>query len=108
MPPMSLAQRRLMPEDKPLRLIGARLAQLLDAPERAAVLQELEATADGLDAKALGSLVDRLVVRDMRREAELAQRTFQLGLVLDILRTRDEVAAEQAEWDFATDLQLSG
>lgn len=40
--------------------------------------------------------------------AELADRTVQLGLVLDILRSRDKAAAEQAEWDFATELQLAG
>jgi phosphoserine phosphatase RsbU/P len=41
-------------------------------------------------------------------EAALADRTIQLELVLEVLRSRDRAAAEQAEWDFATELQLAG
>jgi sigma-B regulation protein RsbU (phosphoserine phosphatase) len=43
-----------------------------------------------------------------RLEMRLAERTLQLELVLEVLRSRDQAAAEQAEWDFATELQVSG
>jgi phosphoserine phosphatase RsbU/P len=46
--------------------------------------------------------------RIARLETLLAERTLQLGLVLEVLSTRDRAAAEQAEWDFATELQLAG
>ncbi len=90
-----------------LRQLGAELAMLLDEPERGPTLREFENHAgDGLAA--LTTLVGRLHARERRREALIRDRTLQLELVLDILRTRDKAAAEQAEWDFATDLQLSG
>ncbi|HLJ63152.1 MAG TPA: PP2C family protein-serine/threonine phosphatase [Stellaceae bacterium] len=41
-------------------------------------------------------------------EAALVERTFQLELVLEVLRNRDRAAAEQAEWDFAAELQRAG
>lgn len=50
----------------------------------------------------------RLAVRAERAEAKLDERTLQLELVLDVLRSRDRAAAEQAEWDFATELQTAG
>jgi phosphoserine phosphatase RsbU/P len=48
------------------------------------------------------------VLRIAELERRLADRTLQLALVLDVLRSRDRAAAEQAEWDFAAELQLSG
>jgi sigma-B regulation protein RsbU (phosphoserine phosphatase) len=52
--------------------------------------------------------VRRLTERADAAEASLVERTEQLELVLDVLRSRDRAAAEQAEWDFATELQLAG
>ncbi len=90
-----------------LRQLGIGLAQLLDENQRAAALRAFDSQAD--DAlTALESLVDRLQAREKRREALLRERGFQLELALAILSTRDRAAAEQAEWDFATDLQLAG
>ncbi len=90
-----------------LRQLGIGLAQLLDENQRAAALRAFDSQAD--DAlTALESLVDRLQAREKRREALLRERGFQLELALAILSTRERAAAEQAEWDFATDLQLAG
>jgi phosphoserine phosphatase RsbU/P len=90
-----------------LRQLGAGLAMLLDENERGPALRAFENHAGDAPA-ALTTIVDRLHAQEKRREGLIRERTFQLELALDILRTRDRAAAEQAEWDFATDLQLSG
>ncbi|HEY1736550.1 MAG TPA: PP2C family protein-serine/threonine phosphatase [Methylovirgula sp.] len=92
--------------DERLRFIGLRLIKLLSEAERAEALREFESKTDLVAG--LAGLVERLQTRGTAHETQLKERNFQLELVLDILRTRDRAAAEQAEWDFATDLQLSG
>jgi sigma-B regulation protein RsbU (phosphoserine phosphatase) len=96
-----------MSDQNSLRQLGIRLAGLLEESERGAALRALEASG-GDESAALTMLVDRLQAREKQREQLIRDRTLQLELVLEILRTRDKAAAEQAEWDFATDLQLSG
>jgi phosphoserine phosphatase RsbU/P len=90
-----------------LQQLGIRLAGLLDESERGSVLRALETHA-GDEVSALAMIVDRLCAREEQRAKLVQGRALQVELVLDILRTRDKAAAEQAEWDFATDLQLSG
>jgi sigma-B regulation protein RsbU (phosphoserine phosphatase) len=89
-----------------LRQLGTGLAKLLDEAEHGPALRAFEKA--GGDLEAFAALVDRLHARESRRDELIRDRTFQLELALDILRTRDRTAAEQAEWDFATDLQLAG
>lgn len=89
-----------------LRELGHSLVKLLDPTEQRKALAEFSAQIDLV--KGLNQLVDQLHAQESRRELLLRDRAFQLELVLDVLRTRDRVAAEQAEWDFATDLQLAG
>jgi phosphoserine phosphatase RsbU/P len=90
-----------------LRKLSVGLVELLDENERGAALRALEdPTVEQVPA--FSAIVDRLQAREKRREELIRERTFQLELVLDILRTRDKAAAAQAEWDFAADLQLSG
>ncbi len=89
-----------------IRQLGTGLAKLLDGAESGASLRAFEKAGGGLDG--LASLADLLHAREAQRDALMRERTFQLELALDILRTRDKAAAEQAEWDFATDLQLAG
>jgi len=95
-----------MSDEERLRKIGHDLITLLDAGDQAEALREFGAQANAVDA--LAGLADRLHTRVRQRDSLFRERGFQLELVLDILRTRDRAAAEQAEWDFATDLQLSG
>lgn len=95
-----------MSDPDPLRQIGFGLAKLLDEGARRTALREFEGEPDAL--LAVSRLLEHLHAHQARRDALLNERAFQLELVLDVLRTRDRVAAEQAEWDFATDLQLSG
>ncbi len=92
--------------DERLRPIGHGLIKLLPESERSAALREFELQADPVVGLAL--ITERLHRRAADHEINLKERDFQLELVLDILRTRDRAAAEQAEWDFATDLQLAG
>jgi len=92
--------------DERLRPIGHGLIKLLPESERSAALREFESQADPVVGLTL--LTERLHRRAGDHEINLKERGFQLELVLDILRTRDRAAAEQAEWDFATDLQLAG
>ncbi|WP_020177375.1 PP2C family protein-serine/threonine phosphatase [Methyloferula stellata] len=89
-----------------IRQLGTGLAKLLDGTESGPSLRAFEKAGGDLDG--LVALVDLLHAREAQRDALICERTFQLELALDILRTRDKVAAEQAEWDFATDLQLAG
>ncbi len=89
-----------------LRQLGRSLAKLLGEHERGAALRAFDTDGDPLDA--IESLVARLQARENDREDLLRERGFQLELVLEILSTRDRAAAEQAEWDFAMDLQLAG
>ncbi|MHB8883833.1 MAG: PP2C family protein-serine/threonine phosphatase [Methylovirgula sp.] len=96
-----------MSDQERLRQLGVDLAMLLDQAERGPALRRFDDPA-GDALAALGMLVKRLHAKESRREALIRDRSFQLELVLDILRSRDREAAEQAEWDFATDLQLSG
>ncbi|MGO9133848.1 MAG: PP2C family protein-serine/threonine phosphatase [Methylovirgula sp.] len=95
-----------MSDQDPLRQIGFGLAKLLDEGARRTALREFEAQSDA--GLGVSRLLEHLHAHQARRDALLCERAFQLELVLDVLRTRDRVAAEQAEWDFATDLQLSG
>ncbi len=93
--------------DSDLRKLGIGLAELLDENERVAAFRTLDdLTVDHLQA--VTAIVERLQAREKQREELIRERSFQLELVLDILRTRDKAAAAQAEWDFAADLQLSG
>ncbi len=101
-----LAPGRFMNDKDQLRQIGVGLVKLLDEAERDPALRDFDSHPDGMAALAM--LMDRLSAREKRREELLSERGLQLELALDILRTRDRAAAEQAEWDFATDLQLSG
>lgn len=96
-----------MNDKQGLRQLGIDLAMLLDEAERGPALQAFDA-AVGDELAALTTLIVRLQAREKRRDALIRERGCQLELVLDILRNRDREAAEQAEWDFATDLQLSG
>jgi sigma-B regulation protein RsbU (phosphoserine phosphatase) len=56
----------------------------------------------------LAQQLQHLAARLEAAETRLAERTLQLEIVLDVLRGRDRVAAEQAEWDFAAELQTAG
>jgi phosphoserine phosphatase RsbU/P len=94
-----------MNEKNRLRQLGKELAELLDESERGAALQTFDA---GDEVAGLAALVDRLRAQEESRAKLVAERTLQIELLLNILRTRDKAAAEQAEWDFATDLQLAG
>lgn len=89
------------------RLMTA-LAGLFDEKERAAALHEIAEGAPGGEGAVLRRLIQRAIAERRRLEELLAERTAQLGLVLEVLRTRDEIAAEQQEWDFATELQTAG
>lgn len=94
-----------MIDEARLRQFARDLASLVAEPEPG----PLRGAAQSGDAVAtLAALVERLRAQAHERETQIAERTLQLELVLDILRTRDKAAAEQAEWDFALDLQLSG
>lgn len=99
--------------DAGLRLdrIASSLLELLDEPARLAARRALDAgtgTGTGLDAlDALEALAARACAVARQRSTLVEERTFQLDMVLDILRSRDRAAAEQAEWDFAADLQTS-
>jgi phosphoserine phosphatase RsbU/P len=95
-----------MSDQERLREIGRQLIKLLDADEQGAVQRDFEAQANAIEA--LAGVADRLHANVRLRDSLFRERGFQLELVLDILRTRDRAAAELAEWDFATDLQLSG
>jgi sigma-B regulation protein RsbU (phosphoserine phosphatase) len=91
-----------------LSRIGARFAELLKPPERTEFLRAFElAGADGSLA-ALDRLADRLTRNNEALAAALAERTLQLELALGVLSERDKAAAEQSEWDFATELQIAG
>lgn len=87
-----------------LRQLGKDLAELIDPSERATALRAAE-SADEMTGLAM--LGERLRAQDKRRQELIGERTLQVELLLDILRSRDKAAAEQAEWDFAADLQLS-
>jgi phosphoserine phosphatase RsbU/P len=97
---------KFMDRAERLRQLGTALAKLLDQTEHGPAFRAFEKA--GGDLEALAGLVDRLQAREARRDEQIRDRTFQLELALDILRSRDRAAAEQAEWDFATDLQLAG
>lgn len=104
----SLSATAAAPIDDASRVarIAASLLEVLAEPERAAARRALAAGGGGLDA--LEALVRQACEADRRRRALVEERAFQLDMVLDILRSRDRAAAEQAEWDFAADLQTSG
>jgi phosphoserine phosphatase RsbU/P len=88
-----------------LRRICGELAELID--QRESVPAAHAGDADD-EIAMLASLVERIRAQAKEREKIIVDRTLQLELLLGILRSRDKAAAEQAEWDFATDLQLSG
>ncbi len=96
-----------------LTQLGARLAGLLGASDRSAFLDTLARAAGTADGDADGAatldalerLAERIERAHLAQAAALAERTLQLELALGVLRQRDQAAAEQSEWDFATDLQ---
>jgi sigma-B regulation protein RsbU (phosphoserine phosphatase) len=88
-----------------LRELGMELAELVGESERGSALRAFDA---GDPIAGLATLVNHLRARESEREKLIDERVLQIELLLHILRTRDKAAAEQAEWDFATDLQLSG
>jgi phosphoserine phosphatase RsbU/P len=95
-----------MSDNEPLRKVALGLIELLDKADQATALSAFESQADA--PTGLAKLMDRVRAHRQYRDELLNERSFQLELALDILRTRDRAAAEQAEWDFAADLQLSG
>lgn len=95
-----------MSNSEGLRDIMRRLVSVLDEQEQPRALTEFESADDPI--RALARLAYRVEAISQERATLLRERELQLNLVLDVLRTRDRIAAEQAEWDFATDLQLSG
>src|ERR1700733_1745612 len=88
-----------------LRHLGMKLAELVGESERGPALRAFDA---GDPIAGIATLVDHLRARESEREKLIGERALQVELLLYILRSRDKAAAEQAEWDFATDLQLSG
>ncbi|MEI6319443.1 MAG: PP2C family protein-serine/threonine phosphatase [Pseudomonadota bacterium] len=95
--------------DDPQRVAGivASLLELLDEPARSGALRAMGQDAgSGLDA--LEAATAQILAADRSRRTLVEERTFQLDMVLDILSSRDRAAAEQAEWDFAADLQTAG
>jgi phosphoserine phosphatase RsbU/P len=95
-----------MSDSEQLRSVGRRLLKLLNERDRAPA--QLEFESEAVLAQAFTRLADRLDAAIQEDVALLRERELQLNLVLDVLRARDKAAAEQAEWDFATDLQLAG
>ncbi|MEJ0052431.1 MAG: PP2C family protein-serine/threonine phosphatase [Methylovirgula sp.] len=95
-----------MSTSDPLRHIAISLAAILEDGPRKMFLNDL----NGSDADALTvleTLGRHLHARNSELLKQIDERTFQLNLALSVLRNRDSHAAEQAGWDFATDLQYS-
>ncbi|MDR3407360.1 MAG: PP2C family protein-serine/threonine phosphatase [Methylovirgula sp.] len=90
-----------------LRQAVLSLAGILEAGPRAKILAALD-DPDGDPVEVLEEIAQRLRVRDAEQAKLLGDRNLQLNLALDVLRTRDRMAAKQAEWDFAASLQYSG
>ncbi len=90
-----------------LRQAARALAAILEAGSRAKFLAALN-DPDGDPVMVLEGIAKRLGAHDAEQAKLLDDRTLQLNLALDVLRTRDRTAAEQAEWDFAANLQYSG
>lgn len=90
-----------------LRQAARALAGILEPGGRTKFLAALD-DPHGDPLAALDEIARSLHVRDAEQAKLLADRTLQLNLALDVLRTRDRTAAEQAEWDFAANLQYSG
>ncbi len=92
--------------DDPLRHLALSLAEILEEGPRAKIVAALNDPQNGT-LPALEDLARRLRAHDAEQRKLLDDRTFQLNLALDVLRSRDRLAAEQAEWDFAANLQYS-
>ncbi len=88
------------------RHIAMSLATILEDGPRKMFLNDLnDSDADALTV--LETLGQHLHARNSELVKQIDERRFQLDLVLGVLRNRDSQAAEQAGWDFATDLQYS-
>ncbi|MGP8232387.1 MAG: PP2C family protein-serine/threonine phosphatase [Methylovirgula sp.] len=90
-----------------LRQAALALAGILETRPRAKFLAALN-DPHGDPVAVLEEIAQRLRVRDAEQVKLLDDCTIQLSLALDVLRNRDRTAAEQAEWDFAANLQYSG
>jgi phosphoserine phosphatase RsbU/P len=90
-----------------LRQTARVLAGILEAGPRARFLAALN-DPDRDPEAVLEEIAQRLSVHDAEQTKLRDDRTLQLNLALDVLRSRDRTAAEQAEWDFAANLQYSG
>jgi sigma-B regulation protein RsbU (phosphoserine phosphatase) len=104
-----------------IRLRMQNLSEMLDAEARAAVLAdlaEIEALAqDGAKAtdrgaievlaKAFQTMSDRIRDQHESLQALIAERTRDVEVLREALRTRDQLAALRQELDFARELQLS-
>ena len=91
-----------------LQRIAPQLDALIGAPARTALAGALErGEPEGLIA-GLEALLEGAEAARTQQARALAERTLQLELALGVLSERDKVAAEQSEWDFATDLQTAG
>jgi len=106
-----------------IRLQMQKLSEMLDAEARAAVLAdlaEIEAMAvrqDGAKAsdrgeievlaKAFQTMSDRIRDQHESLQALIAERTRDVEVLREALRTRDQLAALRQELDFARELQLS-
>jgi phosphoserine phosphatase RsbU/P len=90
-----------------LRDAARALTGILEPVARAKFLALLD-DPQGDTQAALDEITQSLKARDADQAKLLGDRTLQLNLALDVLRTRDRTAAEQAEWDFAANLQYSG
>jgi len=102
-----------------IRLQMQKLSEMLEADARAAVLAdlaEIEAMADqqGGDrgeievlAKAFQTMSDRIREQHENLQALIAERTKDVEVLREALRTRDQLALLRQELDFARELQLS-
>ena len=103
-----------------IRLQMRKLSEMLEAESRAAVLAdlaEIEAMAAGgagadrgeieVLAKAFQTMSDRIREQHENLQALIAERTRDVEVLKEALRTRDQLALLRQELDFARELQLS-
>jgi phosphoserine phosphatase RsbU/P len=90
-----------------LRLVATTLAAALPPHARAKLPALLDAPGND-PISALEAIAAQVHAHNDEQAKLLDERTLQLNLALDVLRSRDKLTAEQAEWDFATNLQYSG
>jgi sigma-B regulation protein RsbU (phosphoserine phosphatase) len=91
-----------------LSRIAASLRAILDPHDRDDFLGDFATAEASQSLEAFERLAEEIKRRHALSAAALAERTLQLELALSILRERDQAAAEQSEWDFATELQMAG